>query len=69
MLACPAVRNTIREGRIFQLNNTIVTHSRMGMVLLDNALVRLYRNGIISEDSMLSFCNDPEEINKLKMMV
>jgi twitching motility protein PilT len=69
MLACPAVRNTIREGRIFQLNNTIVTHSRLGMVLLDNALMKLYRNGVISGEDMMAFCNDPEEINKLKAIV
>ncbi len=68
MLACPAVKNTIREGRIHQLPNTIVTHTRLGMILLDNVLVKLHKRGLISSESMLAFCNDPEEINKLKAM-
>ncbi|MFC1873899.1 type IV pilus twitching motility protein PilT [Chloroflexota bacterium] len=65
MLACPAVRNTIREGRIYQLPNAMTTQARLGMVLLDNALVKLYKRGVISYESMLAVCNDPEEIPKL----
>ena len=41
MIACPAVTNTIREGRLFQLHNAIMTHAKLGMILLDNALSRL----------------------------
>ncbi|MFC1920469.1 type IV pilus twitching motility protein PilT [Chloroflexota bacterium] len=65
MLSCSAVNNTIREGRFHQLPNTIVTQARMGMISLDNALIKLYKNGIISRNSVAAFCNDPEEINKI----
>ena len=65
MMASPAVRNTIREGRIHQLPNAMLTQARLGMVLLDQALLNLYRQKIISRDSVFAFCNDPEEITKL----
>lgn len=65
MLASPAVRNTIREGRIHQLPNAIVTQARLGMVLLDQALVKLYRKGAISSENLFAFCNDRGEVAKL----
>jgi len=65
MLANPAVRNTIREGRIHQLPNAIVTHTRLGMVLLDQALVDLYHRGTISQESLFTFCNNADEVTKL----
>jgi twitching motility protein PilT len=62
MLANPAVRNLIREGKTYQLPNTIRLHSQMGMELFDQALVRLYRSGVISGESLLDFCNDRDEV-------
>ena len=65
MLASPAVRNTIREGKIYQLPNTMLTQARLGMVLLDNALVNLYRKGIISRENVFAFCNNEDEVATL----
>ncbi len=65
MLASPAVRANIREGKIYQRPNAMLTQARLGMVLLDHALVDLYRKGTISRDSVLAFCNDPDEVTKL----
>ncbi|MCK4387931.1 MAG: type IV pilus twitching motility protein PilT [Dehalococcoidia bacterium] len=65
MLASPAVRNTIREGKIYQLPNAMLTQARLGMVLLDQALINLYRKGVISRERVLTFCNDQDEVMKL----
>ena len=65
MLANPAVRNLIREGKIYQLPNTIRMHAQLGMELLDQALVNLHRNGVISRENLLAFCNDRDEVVKL----
>ncbi len=65
MLANPAVRNLIREGKIYQLPNTIRMHTQLGMVLLDQALVDLYRKRIISRENLLAFCNDRDEVEQL----
>lgn len=64
MLANPAVRNTIREGKIHQLPNVMLTHSQSGMISLDRLLIDFYKKGLISRESVFSYCNDPEEILK-----
>jgi len=65
MLANPAVRNLIREGKTYQLPNTIRMNSQMGMELFDQSLIRLHRSGTISRESVLEFCNDRDEVDKL----
>ncbi len=65
MMATPAVRSLIREGKIYQLPNTIRTQARQGMVLFDQALIDLYRKGLISHKSVFEFCNDQDEVTNL----
>lgn len=65
MLGTPAVANLIREGKIHQLPNVIRTSNQEGMRTLDQALISLYLKGIISAESLLRFCNDKEEIEKV----
>lgn len=65
MLANSAVKNLIREGKIHQLPNVIRTHTQEGMKLLDEALVNLYRDKVISSESLLALANDTEEVEKL----
>ena len=69
MLANLAVRNLIREGKIYQLPNTMRMHTQLGMVLLDQALVNLHRKGIISRESLLAFCNNRDEVGQLSEKV
>jgi len=65
MLANPAAKNLIREGKIYQLPNVIRTHREIGMISMDEALVSLYLKGIITGKSVLEFCNDRQEVEKL----
>jgi twitching motility protein PilT len=65
MLGNPAVKSLIREGKIHQLPNIIRTHAKMGMKLLDQSLLELYRQETITYESVLAFCNDHDEIVKL----
>ncbi|MGD9117411.1 MAG: PilT/PilU family type 4a pilus ATPase [Dehalococcoidia bacterium] len=65
MLANPPVRNLIREGKIYQLPNVIRTHRDIGMISLDEALVSLYLKQIITGETLLAFCNERQEVEKL----
>jgi len=65
MLANTAVRNLIRDGKIFQLPNIIRTNTQSGMQLLDHALADLYRQKLISQESLFSYCNDRDEIENI----
>ncbi|MBN1643199.1 MAG: PilT/PilU family type 4a pilus ATPase [Dehalococcoidales bacterium] len=64
LLANSAVRNLIREGKIYQLSNVIRTNLKEGMQLLDHALVKLYKDILISRESVFAFCNDRDEIER-----
>lgn len=64
MLANPAVRNIIREGKIYQLANVIRTHQQDGMQLLDHSLIRLFKDGLISTTDLFAFCTDREEVER-----
>jgi len=65
MLGTPAVKNLIREGKIYQLPNIIRTSNQEGMETLDQSLVSLYLRGIITGESLVRFCNDKDEVEKL----
>jgi twitching motility protein PilT len=65
MLANPAVKNLIREGKVHLIPNTIRTYSQAGMQMLDDALVKLYQKSTISWESVLAFCQDKAEVEKM----
>jgi twitching motility protein PilT len=65
MMANSAVRNLLREGKIYQLANAIRTHHDIGMISLDEALVDLYLKRIINGDTLMKFCNDRKEVERL----
>jgi len=65
MLGSSAVKNLIREGKIYQLPNIIRTSNQEGMETLDQSLVSLYFREIITGESLIRFCNDREEVEKL----
>jgi twitching motility protein PilT len=65
MLGSSAVKNLIREGKIYQLPNIIRTSNQEGMETLDQSLVSLYLREIITGESLIRFCNDREEVEKL----
>ncbi|MHB8732066.1 MAG: type IV pilus twitching motility protein PilT [bacterium] len=54
MIATPAIRNLIREGKTFQIPSMIETGSKEGMISLDQSLRDLLRRGLISpEDAFI----------------
>ncbi|NTW72378.1 MAG: type IV pilus twitching motility protein PilT [Eubacteriaceae bacterium] len=64
MIANPAIRNLIREGKTHQVNSIIQMSSKMGMVTMDNYLFDLYSQGLISMDSALFYSLDQETMKK-----
>jgi len=65
MLASPAIRNLVRDGKTYLIPNTIRTHGQSGMQTLDDALLALHRKGIIDWATVLAYCQDTEEVEKL----
>ena len=50
----PAVANIIREAKTFMLPSVIQTGKRLGMQQMDDALVDLFQNGIITGEEALA---------------
>jgi len=62
MTATPAVRNCIREGKTYMLDNIIQTSFDVGMVTLESYLANLVKQGEISEENALAFSLKPEDL-------
>lgn len=58
MIANPAVRNLIREGKTFQIPSMIQTGKKYGMQSLDDAIMDLLNKKLISPDDAYTKCND-----------
>lgn len=65
MLGTPAVRNLIREGKTHQLDNVIRTSADVGMFSLEQSLIRLVRDGLITMERAQEYAVHPEEVVRL----
>ena len=58
LIANPAVRNLIREGKTHQIPSMIQTGKKYGMILLDDSIMDLFKKGIISADEAYAKSNE-----------
>jgi twitching motility protein PilT len=65
LIATPAVRNIIREGKSHQLDAVIQTGADKGMQSMDRTLISLIRSGTITYDDAKTFAIDLEEFERL----
>ena len=65
MLCTPAVRNLIREGRVFEIPNVIETNRALGMTSLDSAIANLYFNGMITREDAVAQAAYPDKLERM----
>ena len=65
LIATPAVRNIIREGKSHQLEAVIQTGAEFGMQSMDKQLVNLVHAGSISYDEARNYAVDIDELDRL----
>lgn len=65
LLATPAVKNTIREGKSFMIDNIIQTSADMGMISMEGSLARLVKQGKISEEIAMNYSLKPSELQNV----
>jgi len=65
LVATPAVRNIIREGKSHQLEAVIQTGAEHGMQSMDKTLVSLVHNGTITYDDARAVAVDLEELDRM----
>ena len=65
MIATPGIRNLIRERKTHQIYTLIQGGGDMGMQTLDQHLLQLYSDGLVSAEQALSRASNPAEFARL----
>ena len=64
LLCTSAVRNCIRENRIFEIPNIIDTSRRLGMQSLDHSIGEMYFAGMIDREEAVNRSTNPAKMEK-----
>ena len=64
MVMTNAIENHIRKNETFKITSAIQTSRNLGMVLLDDFLWDLFRNGKITEEELMLKCQNPRQIRE-----
>lgn len=65
MVASPAIKTTIREGKTHQIDNMIQTSGFLGMSTMENCLADLVKKGMILPETARMYSLHPEEVSRL----
>jgi len=65
MLATPAVRNLIREGKVHQIPSFLQSSRDLGMISFDQHLAERYTEQLITKGTALDLAHDPGEFKRL----
>ncbi len=65
LLCTSAVRNCIRENRIFEIPNIIETSRRLGMQTMDHSIHQNYMKGFLDREEAIIRSSNPGKMEKL----
>lgn len=62
MRATNAVRSMIREGKTHQIDNAIASGAADGMISMDQSVLSLLRQGLITRETALAHADNPDQM-------
>ena len=65
MVATPAIRNLVREGKVHQIYSMLQAGGKYGMVTMDMSLAQLVRSHRITLDDALERCANEDDLRRL----
>ena len=65
LIATPAVRNLIREGKTHQIYTSMQSGGKHGMQVMDQHLAELVKRNVLTYEMALERCHHVEEFNRL----
>jgi twitching motility protein PilT len=65
LVATPAVRNLIREGKTHQIYSAMQAGGKYGMQTMDQSLAALVQRGVISMETAIERCANEEDLRRL----
>ncbi|MDR1815332.1 MAG: PilT/PilU family type 4a pilus ATPase, partial [Clostridiales Family XIII bacterium] len=60
MIVNDAIRNMIRESKIHQIDGVITSSAADGMITMDASLLKLYKDGVITDLTAIAYSTQPE---------
>lgn len=64
MMTNSAIRTQIRENKLHQIDNTIASGRSSGMIQMDDSILQLMKQGLISKENALLYATNPEILAK-----
>ncbi|HEX7168467.1 MAG TPA: PilT/PilU family type 4a pilus ATPase [Acidimicrobiales bacterium] len=65
LVATPAIRNLIREGKVHQIYSAMQAGGKYGMQTMDQSLAALVQRGVISMEMAIERCANEEDLRRL----
>ena len=62
LMVNPAISNMIRDGKTFQIPSIMQTHGRAGMVMLNDAILRLVMDGLVEVKEAMAKALDKKDL-------
>jgi twitching motility protein PilT len=64
LVVTPAIANLIRENKTYRIDSSIQTGRKHGMILLDDSLFNLWRQGLVEEDEVVLKARKANELRE-----
>lgn len=64
MTVTPAIRNMIRDNKVHQIDGLIYSSVKDDMIAMDTSLLNLYKSGVISRETALTYSTNPEMLGR-----
>ena len=64
LVVTPAISNLIRENKTYRIDSSIQTGRKHGMILLDDSLFNLWRQGLVEEEEVMYKSRKPNDLRE-----
>ena len=64
LVVTPAIANLIRENKTYRIDSSIQTGRKHGMILLDDSLFNLWKQGLVEEDEVMAKARKATELRE-----
>src|SRR5262249_47980567 len=64
LVVTPAIANLVRENKTYRIDSSIQTGRKHGMILLDDSLFNLWRQGLVGGEGVLFKSRKPQHLRE-----
>ena len=64
LINTPSIKAVIRENNIHQIDNYLLSGAKDGMIRMDDSILALFNENLITKEDALSYAHNPSELSK-----